>query len=90
VVQGLALKILHDQKLGALLRANVVEVTDMRVIEGGNRPCFALEASFQLRIGTQVRGKNFNCDITAQTRVAGSIHLSHAASTKWHSNFIGT
>jgi hypothetical protein len=44
--QRLALQVLHDQESRAVLRADVVKRADMRVLQGGDRFGFPLQALF--------------------------------------------
>ena len=48
--QRLALEILHDEKGGALVIADVVQRADVGVIELGDRPRFAIETLAELRV----------------------------------------
>lgn len=38
-----------------MAQSDIVEMADMRVIQGRSNPCFALESMLQVRIGTKVR-----------------------------------
>ena len=51
VCQRLALQVLHDQKVGAVLMANVVKRADVRVRKRGDRLGFAGEALAPLVVG---------------------------------------
>ena len=64
-----AVHILHDQ----IIRANIVNLADVGMIQRGNGFGFTLEALAELLAG------NFDRDIPIQTRVLGAIHFSHAA-----------
>ncbi len=48
--QRLALEVLHDQEVDAVLRADVVENADVRVGERGNGARFLLEPAAALRV----------------------------------------
>ena len=41
--QRLPLQVLHDEKAQAVLRADVVKVADVRMVQGGDGPCLPLE-----------------------------------------------
>ena len=70
VGQGLAFQILHDQKIHAVLSADVIERADIGMLQRGNRLGFPLQALFQFRISGKMRRQNFDGDRTVKARVA--------------------
>src|SRR5262249_35920194 len=76
--QRLAVDVLQHQEI----RADVVNLTDMRMIQRRNRPSFLLKAS-------AVRGfEPLERDYPAKPRVAGPPHLTHATSTNECQDFV--
>src|SRR6202140_2413388 len=73
---------LHHQIVGSILRADVIEMTDVRVVQRGNGPRLALHALFQFWRRRKMRSKNLDGDSAIQTRVQGTVHLSHTASAE--------
>ncbi len=50
----------HDQKAGAVLRTNIVQMADMGMIQAGNGARFALKPQFRIGIVRQMRGQSLN------------------------------
>jgi hypothetical protein len=50
----------------------------------------ALEAGKPIRIISEGSGKNLECDVAIEPRIAGAIHLAHAACSEQTHNLIGT
>ena len=82
VGERLALQQLHDQIIGPVLRADVVEMADMRVAQGRNRFGLAFKTRFEIRVGTKMRWQDFDGYISTQSGVARTVHLAHAACTQ--------
>jgi hypothetical protein len=74
--------VLHDEKQQGLpgLRvrafADVVQRTDVRVIEGGDGACFTFETRSSIRVGREPFTEKFDGDRTLEPRVSRSIHLA--------------
>ena len=68
---------LHYEVFGAVLRADVEEGTDVRVIEGGDGFGFALEAEFTRWIGREMYRENFDSNGSLETRVASAVDFAH-------------
>ena len=79
VGQRLAFEILHDEKRRALLSADVVEGADVRMGELRDRAGFTIEAFAELPIGRERLRNDFDRDRAIEPRVAGFVHLAHAA-----------
>ncbi len=69
---------LHDEIIGP----DVVELADIRVVEGGNGASFAFEA-----FGESF-GHDFDGDGAIETGVAGFVHLAHAAGADERDDFV--
>ena len=78
VRQRLALQVLHDQVVGPVLVADVVERADVRVRELRDRLRLALEPLAQLRRGGHVRRQDLDGDVAPQARVLRAVNLAHA------------
>ncbi len=87
--ERLAFDVLHHQKIGAVLVADVVERADVRMIQAGDGLCFALEALAQFGAIGEMSGQNFDRDDAVEARVAGFVHLAHSARTDGGENFVG-
>ena len=79
LVERLAFQVLHDQILGPVLVANVMERADVRMCESGNRFGLALEARLQLGIG---RGKDLDRHRAIEACVARLVDFAEAARTE--------
>ena len=60
LLQRLAIQVLHYQEVDSVLTTDVVDVANVRVTQGRERLCFALEALFQFGIGGDVLWKNLD------------------------------
>ena len=66
-------------EVGIVCFANLVDCDDIRVIEGGCRASFALEAAHPLGVFCEFGGQHLQCDLAAKSRVFGEVYFSHAA-----------
>ena len=57
--ESLALQVLHHQKVNSILASDVIENTDIGVLQSGNGPGLAFETGPQVGVLTQVRRKYF-------------------------------
>ena len=60
--QRLAFQILHHEEVNSILMPDVVEGADMRMVQAGNRSCFALQSFAQVRLIGKMRRQNFDRD----------------------------
>ena len=79
VRQRLAVEILHDEVVDRLVTADIVDGTDVRMRERGNRPRLALESRAAIRIGRQVGRQHLHRHRAIEPRVARFVDLAHAA-----------
>ena len=86
----LAFEALHDEIVGAILMANVIEHTDVRMIEAGDGFGFPFEALLVNGIIRNLRGKNLDRDGAVEARIARAKDFAHAARTQRGDNFIRT
>ena len=77
--QGLALEVLHDEELDAVLVADVVQRADVGVGKRRDGLRFPLEPLTTLGAGGEVRRQDFYRDRAIEPRVARLVHLAHAA-----------
>ncbi len=88
VGQRLPLQVLHDEKAQAILRADVVKVADVRVVQGGDGPRLPLEPLPGHRFVRQVGREDLDGDRPIEPGVAGAIHLSHAPGAERCEDFV--
>ena len=81
---------LHDQEVGTLLRAHIVEMADLRMIQRGNGTSFALETLLEFGIGGKMSRENLDGNGAIETRVFRAIDLAHAPCAEGRLDFIGT
>ena len=86
--ERLAVEQFHDQIVGSILFADVVEMADVRVAQSRNRFGFALKARFQIRIGRKMRGQDFDGDIPAEPGVARAVDFAHASGAQRGLNLV--
>ena len=70
---------LHHQIIGSILRTDVIEMANVRMVQGGNGPGLALHALFQLRRRRKMRSQNFHRHGAVKARFKSAINFSHAA-----------
>ncbi len=75
----MSLEQLHDRDGQAVDDRQLVNRQDARVRQRGDRPRLGLEPAPHLGIGRDVRSHDFDGDVAIEPRVAGAIHLAHAA-----------
>ena len=95
VRQGVALDQFHDQRVGRPLAGprrvgllEAVDLGDVGMIERGQYLGLALEACLVFRIACERLWKNLDRDLAPESRIAGTIHLSHAACAKERQHFV--
>jgi hypothetical protein len=77
-VQLLALDIFEHK----IARADVVKLTDVGVIQRGDRPRFVLESTATIGVGGEWLRKDFDRDITLEAGIARAINITHAAAAE--------
>jgi hypothetical protein len=75
-------RLAFDELEHEVIRADVVEVADVRMVQSRNEARLAREPVRELDRG------DFDGDVALETRIAGSIHLSHAAGPDETGHFI--
>ena len=88
--ERLSLDIFHHQEVDAILLTDVVERADVRVIQRGDGPRFALESFAGQRIHMEQRGQDFDSDGSGQTCVTALVDLPHSAGSQQSSDLIRT
>jgi hypothetical protein len=78
-VASLSLEKLHHEERMALVLADVVQGTDVRMLEPGHRAGFALEALAPHRVGGQRRRQHLDRHRPVEPGVARLEDLAHAA-----------
>jgi hypothetical protein len=87
--QRLAFHIFHHQIVGSVLLTDVVESTDVRMIQAGNRSRFALKTLAQFGSIGEVIGQDFDGYGALQAGIAGAVHLAHPARANCREDFEG-
>jgi hypothetical protein len=82
--QRFALQILHYQEIRAIMLAEIVNVTDVRVIQCGDRTCFTFQTFRELL------SRDFDGDIAVQALVMCTIDFTHPTRPNRLQNFIRT
>src|SRR5579863_3133583 len=86
--QSFTFDVLHHEEIGAVLRADIVERADVRMVQRGDSPRFALKALARFRRFGKMLGQNFDGDGAVEARIAGAINLTHAARTYTCDDFV--
>jgi hypothetical protein len=77
-VEGLTFQILHDEEVDVALRTDIIEDTNIGMLQAGNGFGFALKAGAEFRIRVEVCRKNFDGNGSFEAGVPSTIHLAHA------------
>jgi hypothetical protein len=83
VLQGLAFEVLHGDEGTAVVLANIVNRTNVGMIEAGSGLGFAAESAEQMLVGGNVVGKELEGDEAAQAGVLGLENHSHPAAAEF-------
>ena len=62
-----------------IARPDVVQLTDVRMVQGRDRPRFVFESAQAIRVMGHRRGENLDGDVAIEPRVAGAVDLAHPA-----------
>ena len=89
-VHRLALQQFHDEELTVTVLPDVVDGTDVRVSEGGNRSRFTIESGGGQTINLRPHREHLDCHVAVQSCVSPSIDLPHAAGADERDDFVGT
>ena len=75
----LALDQFHDERADAVRFFEAVDGGDVRMVQRGEHPGFALKPREPLRVGGEGLGQDLDRDVAIELRVARAIDLAHAA-----------
>ena len=78
----------RQAKRASLLRADIVQRTDVRVIERGYRPGLAFETLQQLGVALDIVSEDFDRNGAFQPGVAGTVHFTHTPGTEQRENLV--
>ena len=87
--ERLALEARHDEEVGALVLADVVERADVGVIEGADRLGLALEALAPIGVRRRFVREDLDGDGAIEPAVLRAIDLAHAAGAEGRDDFVG-
>ncbi len=87
--QRLPFHALHHKIVDAILTADVMQHTNVRMIQAGNGLSFAFEALLSNGIGGKLLRQYLNRDSPLQPRVARAIDFAHPARAERRRDFIG-
>ena len=87
VSESLAFEIFHHQEVGAVLRADIVEGADVRMLQRGNGPGFPLHPLLQFGVRGKMRRQNLDGDGAVEAGVLGAVNLAHAPSAEERDEF---
>ena len=79
---------LRDDEGRAVVRPELVNRQQIRMIENARRACLLLESCDALAIGGKRSGKNFDCHFAPDPWIARAVHFAHAAGTEQSDNFV--
>ena len=82
VLQGHAVEKLHHHEGAAVFFANVVDGTDVGMVEPRRGPCLPAEALQRLWVASDFIGKELEGNKPAEARILGFVHHAHATATE--------
>src|SRR5450631_1817273 len=88
VVEALALQVFHHQKIDSVLMADVMQGTDVGMVQRRNHPRFAIETVLGLRVVGKMGRQNLDGNGAVKAGVAGTVDFSHSASAKGSEDFV--
>ena len=86
--EGFAFEILEHQVVEIAVAANVVDGTDVGIVQRGNRARLLLETASRLRIGGECAGEHFDGNRPIEPSVTRAVDLAHATRTNRGDDFI--
>src|SRR5437667_4850349 len=81
---------LHGDEVRAIALTNLVDMRDVRMIEGGGSFGLANESLHAIAMRSDLGGKNLQCNFAIELRILRQIHLAHPALAKLRADFIAT
>ena len=88
VLQGRSIQELHDDVRAAVLLADIINRTDVGVIQGGSGASLALKTTQGLRIAGEGIRQEFERDKAVQARIFGFIDHAHPSSAQLFDNAV--
>ena len=88
--QRLAIDKLHRNEMLPINFINLINVSDVRMIERCGRLCFLHKAPHAIFISDNVSGQNFQRHFAIELRVLREIHFPHSARADLRADFIAT
>ena len=86
--QVVAFDQLHHERADAIRFFETVDGGDVRMIQRGEQLRFALKRASRSGSLRERVGQNLERDVALQSRVAGAIHLAHAARAERRNDFV--
>lgn len=71
------------------MMTDVMEHADVRMSERADRARFTIETRAEIRIGSEMRWKDFNGNRAVETRITRPVHFSHSAGAQRRDDLIG-
>ena len=90
VLERFAFEILQDEVVELPVAADVVDGTDVRIVQGRNRARFLLEALPRFRIAGEHAGEHLDGDRAIEPDVARTVDLAHTALANRTENLVRT
>jgi hypothetical protein len=82
MLQGLAFKVLHNDEGSPILLSDIVDGTDVRMVETGSSLSFATKTRKKVLVGSDVLRKKLQGDKSAETSVFSLENNPHTPATK--------
>jgi hypothetical protein len=82
MLESLAFKVLHDDEGSPILLSDIVDGTDVRMVETGSSLSFATKTRKKVLVGSDVLRKKLQGDKSAETSVFSLENNPHTPATK--------
>ena len=86
--QCLAFQQFHHDKRPVFVLTNIMNRTNIRMVQRGSGPRFSLESFQGLCVGGRIFRQKFQRDASVEPRIFGTVNYSHATATQLFLNSI--
>src|SRR5687767_2004086 len=85
-----ALDELHGDEVRTIALGNLIDMRDVRMIQGCGSFGLANESLHATAIRSDLGGKNLQCDFAIERCIVRQIHLAHPTSADFRADFVAT
>src|SRR6266550_5794936 len=86
--QCLAVDEFHGDEIQSIVFADFVNVSDVRMVEGGGGLRFLNEAAHAIAVTGEIGRENLECNLAAELGIFSEINFAHSARADLRANFV--